>query len=113
MSTSVGLKVLDIMKDGNMCKKARESGYYLKSKLEENLQELNVIKEIRCKGLMVGIELKKECLHLAQDALENGLVINITKQNTIRMLPPLIIDETHIDEIVSILKTIIGKINYD
>ncbi len=113
LSTSVGLKVLDIMKDGNMCKKARESGYYLKSKLEENLQELNVIKEIRCKGLMVGIELKKECLHLAQDALENGLVINITKQNTIRMLPPLIIDETHIDEIVSILKTIIGKINYD
>jgi len=52
-------------------------------------------------------------MHLAQDALENGLVINITKQNIIRMLPPLIIDKTQLDEIVSILKKIIGEVDYD
>ena len=113
LSTSVGLKVLEIMKDQDLCKKSRESGSYFKSSLEKTLKDFNVIKEIRCKGLMVGIELKKDCMHLAQDALENGLVINITKQNIIRMLPPLIIDKTQLDEIVSILKKIIGEINYD
>ena len=113
LSTSVGLKVLEIMKDQDLCKKSRESGSYFKSSLEKSLKEFNVIKEIRCKGLMVGIELKKECMHLAQDALENGLVINITKQNIIRMLPPLIIDKTQLDEIVSILKKIIGEVDYD
>jgi len=113
LSTSVGLKVLEIMKDQDLCKKSRESGSYLKSSLEKILKDFNVIKEIRCKGLMVGIELKKDCMHLAQDALENGLVINITKQNIIRMLPPLIIDKTQLDEIVSILKKIIGEVDYD
>ena len=113
LSTSVGLKVLEIMKDQDLCKKSRESGSYFKSSLEKTLKDFNVIKEIRCKGLMVGIELKKDCMHLAQDALENGLVINITKQNIIRMLPPLIIDKTQLDEIVSILKKIIGEIDYD
>jgi len=113
LSTSVGLKVLEIMKDQDLCKKSRESGSYFKSSLEKTLKDFNVIKEIRCKGLMVGIELKKDCMHLAQDALENGLVINITKQNIIRMLPPLIIDKTQIDEIVSILKKIIGEVNYE
>ena len=113
LSTSVGLKVLEIMKDQDLCKKSRESGSYFKSSLEKSLKDFNVIKEIRCKGLMVGIELKKDCMHLAQDALENGLVINITKQNIIRMLPPLIIDKTQLDKIVSILKKIIGEINYD
>ena len=113
LSTSVGLKVLEIMKDQDLCKKSRESGSYFKSSLEKTLKDFNVIKEIRCKGLMVGIELKKDCMHLAQDALENGLVINITKQNIIRMLPPLIIDKTQLDEIVSILKKIIGEVDYD
>ena len=113
LSTSVGLKVLEIMKDQDLCKKSRESGSYFKSSLEKSLKDFNVIKEIRCKGLMVGIELKKDCMHLAQDALENGLVINITKQNIIRMLPPLIIDKTQLDEIVSILKKIIGEVDYD
>ena len=113
LSTSVGLKVLEIMKDQDLCKKSRESGSYFKSSLEKTLKDFNVIKEIRCKGLMVGIELKKDCMHLAQDALENGLVINITKQNIIRMLPPLIIDKIQLDEIVSILKKIIGEVDYD
>ena len=113
LSTSVGLKVLEIMKDQDLCKKSRESGSYFKFSLEKTLKDFNVIKEIRCKGLMVGIELKKDCMHLAQDALENGLVINITKQNIIRMLPPLIIDKTQLDEIVSILKKIIGEVDYD
>ena len=107
LSTSVGLKVLEIMKDQDLCKKSRESGSYFKSSLEKTLKDFNVIKEIRCKGLMVGIELKKDCMHLAQDALENGLVINITKQNIIRMLPPLIIDKTQLDEIVSIQKKLV------
>jgi len=62
---------------------------------------------------MIGIELKVNCMHLAEDALKKKLVINVTKENTIRMLPPLIINRSQADAIVTILQRIIGKIKYE
>ena len=74
---------------------------------------LSVVKEIRCKGLMIGIELKVKCLDLVEEALNNKLVINVTKENTIRMLPPLIINKSEIDVIVKILYKIISRVRYE
>ena len=65
------------------------------------------VKEIRGKGLMIGIELVNECINLAETALKSGLIINVTQDNIIRMLPPLIINRTQIDDIISILNKII------
>ena len=113
LSTSVGLVVLDIMKKKSLCKNARDIGFYLESELNKKLSHFKIIKEIRCKGLMIGIELKINCTHLVKDALEKKLVINVTKENTIRMLPPLIINRSQADAIVTILQRIIGKIKYE
>ena len=62
---------------------------------------------------MIGIELKVKCLDLVKEALNNKLVINVTKENTIRMLPPLIINKSEIDVIVKILYKIISGIRYE
>ena len=113
LSTSVGLEVLNIMKKKSLCKNARDMGVYLESELNKKLAHLDIIKEIRCIGLMIGIELKVNCMHLAQNALENRLVINVTKENTIRMLPPLILNKEQADVIVTTLEKIIGEIKYE
>ena len=113
LSTTVGLKVLDIMKEKNLCRNARLMGTYLEQELKNKLMGLSVVKEIRCKGLMIGIELKVKCLDLVEEALNNKLVINVTKENTIRMLPPLIINKSQIDVIVKILYKIISRVRYE
>ena len=110
LSTTVGLKVLDIMRDENLCKKARTMGKYIEEQLRDKLSNLKIIKDIRVKGLMIGIELNSKCLELVEKALQNKLVINVTKENTIRMLPPLIINKSEIDIIVKTLCKIIGEI---
>ena len=113
LSTTVGLKVLDIMKEKNLCRNARLMGTYLEQELKNKLMGLSIVKEIRCKGLMIGIELKVKCLDLVEEALNNKLVINVTKENTIRMLPPLIINKSEIDVIVKILYKIISRVRYE
>ena len=113
LSTTVGLKVLDIMKEQHLCENARFMGLYIEQELKNKLMGYSVVKDIRCKGLMIGIELKVKCLNLVEEALKNKLVINVTKENTIRMLPPLIINKIEIDVIVDVLSKIIGEINYE
>ena len=113
LSTTVGLKVLDIMKEQHLCENARFMGLYIEQELKNKLMGYSVVKDIRCKGLMIGIELKVKCLNLVEEALKNKLVVNVTKENTIRMLPPLIINKIEIDIIVDILSKIIAEINYE
>lgn len=107
LSTSVALKVLDIMRDQHICANARDMGLYLKQRLINKFNKHKSVKEIRCKGLMVGIELTEESAHLSKEALKLGLIINITKKKVIRLLPPLIIKKKHIDEIVNKLEILL------
>ncbi len=79
-----------------------EVGNYFKRKLEE----LGVGR-VKGRGLMLGLELDRECKELVVRALEKGLVINCTAGKVLRFLPPLIVDKEHIDLAVKILKEII------
>jgi acetylornithine aminotransferase len=107
LSTTVGLKVVDIMQTLSINDNAKEMGNYFQKELKEKIANKKTVKEIRNKGLMIGIELVNECINLAEVALKSGLIINITQDNIIRMLPPLIINRTQIDDIISILNKII------
>ena len=107
LSTRVGLAVIDIMEKQSMNENAKKMGEYFQNKLNEKIGNKKSVKEIRNRGLMIGIELVDECINLAETALEYGLIINVTKGNVIRMLPPLIINKTQIDDIISILDKII------
>ena len=113
ISTSVAIQVLDIMREKNLSKNARLMGLYIEKELKENLAKYSIVKDIRCRGLMIGIELKLKCLGLVEEALKNRLVINVTKENTIRMLPPLIINKSEIDIIVNVICKIISEIKYE
>ncbi len=91
--------VVDKVKD--LLPRVRSVGEYFKKRLEE----LNLGK-VKGRGLMLGVELKEECKGYVLKALEEGLVINCTAGNVIRFLPPLILEEKHVDEAIEKLKRV-------
>lgn len=77
-------------------------GGYLKQKLLELRNEFpDFISEVRGLGLMVGVECKKECAEIVDALLLKGVLANCTNGNVIRLLPPLIIEEEHVDILIS------------
>ncbi len=110
LSTAVGLKVIEIMKNQDICMNVSKVGEYFKKELDDKLGKHKIVEEIRSKGLMIGIELNKECTNLSLAALELGLVINITRNKIIRLLPPLIINKSHVDEIIEKINLLLKEL---
>ena len=81
-------------------------------KLTTKIKPLSSVKDIRVFGMMIGIELKMNCADLVIKALKKRLVINVTKDKIIRLLPPLICEEEHVLKIVDILEQLIQE-NYE
>ncbi len=77
----------------------REVGEYFK----EKLLELEMGK-VKGKGLMLGIDIGRDCREIVLKSLEKGLIVNCTAGTVLRFLPPLVIEKEHIDEAVDILK---------
>ena len=85
--------VVDTIIDEGLCQRASDRGQLIRDTLIAELQDPQSIVEIRGRGLMLGIELPQACSELPAAALAQGLLINVTAGNTIRLLPPLIISE--------------------
>lgn len=101
LACRAGCTVVDILQDQDLLKNARQQGERLLAGLRATLSEHPEVVAIRGKGLMVGIELARPLPHLAAIAAqEHGLLINVTRGKTIRLLPPLTIDQHEVDEIV-------------
>ena len=111
LSTSVGLRVLDIMRDMRLCQHVNKISKVMSDYMDLKLKPLKSVNEIRQCGLMIGIQLDDVCTELVIKALDKGLVINVTKENTIRLLPPLICKEEHVISIVDIIEELIRE-NY-
>jgi len=88
---------LRIIADENLLENAAQIGARIRAQLSESLRGLAGVKEIRGKGLMVGIDLERPCGELVTSALVRGLLINVTMDSVVRLLPPLIMraDEAH------------------
>ena len=112
LSTSVGLCILDIMRDSHTCQHVKEISSIMKDEMNLKLKNLNSVTDIRIYGMMIGIELNFNCTELVVKALEKGLVLNVTKEKIIRLLPPLICEKKHILSIVKIIEKLI-KENYE
>jgi len=104
-----GNTVIDIMDRQALAQRAAQLGTMMLSRFEQELGSLPGVKQIRGKGLMLGIELDKDCGALVKMALQEHLLINVTAGNVIRLLPPLIISDEEADTIVSSLSSLIRK----
>jgi len=104
--TKVALSILGVFENDNILENVNTQSDYIASQLNETLKDHSVVKEIRIKGLMIAIELTVDCSTLLQKALDDKILINITG-NSIRMLPPLIINKKEVDTMLEkVLKLI-------
>jgi len=84
------LTTLEVMEEENLPTYASELGVFIRSDMTQRLRGVNGVVEIRGQGLMVGIELDRPCGDLVKRALSQHLLINVTNDNVVRLLPPLV-----------------------
>jgi len=106
---SVGLTVVNEIINNNIADRARELGDRMQENFRDRLGGRNNVKDIRGKGLMLGIELDTNCTELVGKALARGLLINVTSENVIRLLPPLIISDEEADQICDIVCSLVEE----
>ena len=107
LACSAALAVLATLDAENLIELARQKGQSIFDGFNKRLQGNKHIVDIRNKGLMIGIELDSPCAELVKSALQQHLLINVTNETTIRLLPPLIIDEQQIKLLVDTVSTLI------
>jgi predicted acetylornithine/succinylornithine family transaminase len=101
VATAAALAVLDAVDDPVVLRHVRELGAYLCEKLDA----LDGVRETRGRGLMVGVGLEEgiEGPAVGADLLDRGLVVNVPRPDTLRLLPPLVIDSDHVDLAVDLI----------
>lgn len=104
---TAALEVVNTISKESFLKEVTEKGNYFAQLLNEQILPLSCVKNIRNKGLMIGIELTQDAPTLVKAALDNGLLINVTNGNVIRLLPPLIIKKAEIKKVVKLLRDIL------
>ena len=109
LACRAALTVLDIMRDERIAERAERAGKRLIDALRAGLDGLSFVREIRGRGLMVGVELDHDCAELKADALEHGVIINVTRGKTVRLLPPLIVSDEEVDRIAEVVVSAIRE----
>lgn len=98
-STRVALAVLETMQKEDTPGNAKTTGETLKRKLTDALHNRPELKEIRGRGMMIGIELDTDCAGLVNKGLDNRVIFNVTAGNTVRLLPPCNLTDSEATEI--------------
>ena len=107
LAMRAGNETIRIMEEDELLANAATVGAHLKAALQAALGSLPGVKEVRGQGLMLGVELAKPCGVLVGQAAEAGLLISVTAESVIRIVPPLILTTTEADEIVARLTPLV------
>ncbi|MEJ2107254.1 MAG: aspartate aminotransferase family protein [Acidiferrobacteraceae bacterium] len=101
LACAAALAVVDVMGREQLDQRATILGKNMLDGLRNGLQDVNGVVSVRGKGLMLGIELDRDCLPIMAAGLEQGLLLNVTAGNVVRLLPPLILTDDQADRIVT------------
>jgi acetylornithine/N-succinyldiaminopimelate aminotransferase len=109
LACAAALAVIDTMQQQQLAQRAGELGARMLASLGEQLGDLDMVTDIRGRGLMLGIELAIPCGKLVELAIQRGFLINVTAGNTVRLLPPLIMDDQQASELSETVITLIQE----
>ena len=109
LAMRAGVETIRIIEEDGLLENAAKVGAYLQAGLRQALEGVLGVKEVRGQGLMIGVELNRPCGVLAQRAVEAGLLISVTADSVIRLVPPLILNTAEADELVAILCPLIQQ----
>ncbi len=103
------LTVIETIAGEQLWQRAVELGNKIRQGLQDELAGCTGVTGIRGKGLMIGIELDRDCQTLVGMALEQRLLINVTAGNVVRLLPPLILSDDEAEQIISVVSDVIRR----
>lgn len=101
LACAAALAVIDTIEKDQLVSQAAAQGDYLIKELKNKLGSIEGVRDVRGKGLMIGIELEQNCTELVARALQDGLLISVQAENVIRLLPPLILNKHQANAIVT------------
>ena len=110
LACAVALSVIETIEKEKLAQRAAQLGDRMLESFRQKLSGSNRIQDIRGKGLMLGIELNIPCAELVQQAKEKGILINVTVDKVVRLLPPLIISDEQADEIIETISDLINAL---
>ena len=113
LSCAAALAAVTEIVDGGLDKRAAALGDRIISRLRAELTSTPHVLDIRGRGCMIGIELDRPCKSLFKAAMDNGLIINVTADSVIRLLPPFIMSDEEADQLVEILVPLIKDFDKD
>jgi len=106
---SAALASINTIVDDKLAENAQRMGEYLMQKLLSLKEKFSMIKDVRGRGLVIGVELGIEGKELVNQAIKSGLIMNCIGTNVIRFVPPLIINESHVDEAMAIFEKVLSE----
>jgi acetylornithine/N-succinyldiaminopimelate aminotransferase len=109
LATTAGLTTLNVIAEEKLRENAQKMGDLIRTGLQAELANIKGVVNIRNAGLMIGIELDRPCADLVKMALEAKLLINVTADKVVRLLPPLVINEAEAKELVTRLAALIKQ----
>jgi acetylornithine aminotransferase len=113
LACAAALATINTLQDENLSDRAAVLGDRIMAGFKKALADVEHIVEIRGKGCMIGIELNKPCKSLFSAAMTKGLIINVTADSVIRLLPPFIMTDDEADQVVAILAPLIKDFTQD
>ncbi|HEX9811192.1 MAG TPA: aspartate aminotransferase family protein [Burkholderiales bacterium] len=103
LACRAALAVIEHLDAGKLPERAGTLGQRMLDGLKTHLDGVNGIVQIRGKGLMIGVELDRPCADVKSKAIERGVLVNVTAEKVVRLLPPLVITDADADRIVSVV----------
>ncbi len=107
LACTAALTTLAVMEDDQLLSRATTLGKRIRARLHERLARLSAVTDIRGNGLMIGIELDRPCGAVVTAGLDAGILINVTADKVVRLLPPLVMSDAEADELVDTLATVL------
>lgn len=107
LACAAGLATLEAVEEQNLCAHAGEIGALIRDGLGRQLDGTPGVVQVRGIGLMIGVELDRPCGDLVKLALERGLIINVTADSVVRLLPPLVMTRDEARQVVDMLAPLI------
>jgi len=100
---------IDVLRENHLVDNAAKVGRYFMDQLLSVQKQLRIVREVRGMGLMIGVEMRFDVYPILTDALSQGILMLDAGRNVLRFLPPLVLDQSKVDRVVSGLRTIMEK----
>lgn len=109
LACAAGIETLNVIADENLLDHVTELGNFIREKLKNQLADVAGVVQIRGQGLIIGVELSVPCVELVQKALEKKLLINVTSDKVVRLLPAFVMQQNEAEQVVDITCSLIRE----